>query len=54
MILTVMMMRNTTMASRIALCKVTTKSARQLLRLLRKSLDKLLPVLHLPMCLHRH
>ena len=54
MILTVMKMRNTTMASRIALCKVTTKSARQPLRLLRKSLDKLLPVLHLPMCLHRH
>ena len=54
MILTVMMMRNMTMASRIALCKVTTKSARQPLRLLRKSLNKLLPVHHLPMCLHWH
>ena len=54
MILTVMMMRNTTMASRIALRKVTTKSARQPLRLLRKSLNKLLPILHLPMCLYRH
>ena len=54
MILTVMMMWNTTMASRIALHKVTTKSARQPLRLLRKSLNKLLPILHLPMCLHRH
>ena len=54
MILMVMMMQNMTMASRIALCKVMTKSARQPLRLLRKSLDKLLPVLHLPLCLHRH
>ena len=54
MILTVMMMRNMTMASRIALRKVTTISARQPLRLLRKSLNKLLPVLHPPMCLHRH
>ena len=54
MILMVMMMRNTTMVSRIALCKVTTKSARQPLQLLRKSLNKLLPVLHLPLCLHRH
>ena len=54
MILTVMMMRNMTMASRIALRKVTTKSARQTLRLLRKSLNKLLPVPHLPMCLHWH
>ena len=54
MILTVMTMRNTTMASRIALRKVTTKSTRQPLRLLRKSLNKLLPILHLPMCLHRH
>ena len=54
MILTVMMMRNMTMASRIALRKVTTKSTRQSLRLLRKSLNKLLPILHLPMCLHQH
>ena len=53
MILTVMMMRYTTMASRITLRKVTTKSMRQPLQLLRKSLNKLLPVLHLPMCLHR-
>ena len=54
MILTVMMMRNTTMASRIALRKVTTESARQPPWLLRKSLDKLLPILPLPMYLHRH
>ena len=54
MILTVMMMRNTTMASRITLRKVMTKSMRQPLQLLRKSLNKLLPVLHLPMCLHQH
>ena len=54
MIPTVMMMRNMTMASHIALRKVTTKSARQPLQLLRKSLNKLLPILHLPMCLYRH
>ena len=54
MILTVMMMRNMTMASCITLRKVTTKSARQPLRLLRKSLNKLLPILHLLMCLHWH
>ena len=54
MILMVMMMQNMSMASCIALRKMTTKSARQPLQLLRKSLDKLLFVLHLPMCLHWH
>ena len=50
----VMMMWSMTMAFCIALRKVMTKSARQPLQLLRKSLNKLLLVLHLPMCLHQH
>ena len=50
----VMMMWNMTMASCITLRKMMTKSARQPLQLLRKSLDKLLPILHLSLCLHWH
>jgi len=53
MIMTVMTMWNTTMATHIPKCRMTIQSVRTL-RLLRKSLlNQILPVHHLQ-CLHRH